>query len=135
VNYITLTDLTARFGQAELDGLGASVDIARCIADANALADSYVGAVYPLPLATVPAALVGPVCDIARYYAWINDPPEIVSKRYTAAVAFLRDVAKHIVDLGIPPPTDPETGEPADDAGVWFTAEERLFTRKSLAGL
>lgn len=131
MSYITLQDLAARFGWDELNGLTeAGVDLTQAIADANALTDSYVGAVHALPLLEVPAALKGPVCDIARFYAYKDSPSETIRQRYEDAIEFLRAVATREVTLNVPPPEEEEFPE-----GAWFDASRRFFTRRTLRGL
>lgn len=117
--YATVADLVARFGELELVQLTdqdnippsvinvASVEVK--IADASALADSYIGQVYRLPLAgcakpvmvpgampeyVVPPVLVRLVCDLARYYLHPDLAPENeVYRRYQAAVKELEKIA------------------------------------------
>lgn len=119
MNYATLADMIARFGEQEMILLTDlvnippdTVDAARVetkLADAQAFVDGYVGQVYRLPLrgclkpATVPAGIPeyvpAPVltrlaCDIARYYLHDDLAPENeVYRRYKAALKELETIA------------------------------------------
>jgi len=69
-------------------------------------------------------------CDITRFMLWDDNAPEEVRNRYNDAIARLKDIAKGMMKLPstiLPSPNNP-TG------GVDYYAEERVFTRDSLAG-
>lgn len=136
--YATQQNLVDRFGESEIvrisdrDGNG-SVDaaiVAKSLADADAEIDGYLGKVYALPLAEVPARVTDLAQDIALYKLYPSNPPEDVQRRYKDAVAFLRDVAKGVAVLPI------ATGDvpaPASD-GVQTTMPGRVFSRETLKG-
>ncbi|MGY5789057.1 gp436 family protein len=140
MTYCTKQDLIDRFGETELVQLtdrtnkpASVVDdtvVARHLADAEALADSYIAKAVALPLSPVPPVLVKTVADIARYYlhgkAAEKDSP--VTAAYNQALTFLRDVSKGLVML-----TEEGSAAPAAGGGlVQVNAPGRVFTRESL---
>ncbi len=132
--YATQSDLVEHFGATELVELTdrstppAGVIDAAVLAHAQAAADSeidgYVAMRHALPLATVPERLTHLACDITRYHLYTHAAPELVEKRYLAAVAFLRLVADGRATLGLP--------EQSGSAGMGLAevvSEPRLFRR------
>lgn len=124
--YATRTDMTQRFGEAELVDLtdrdstgqiGAAV-LARAMDDAQATVDGYIGKVYRLPLAGClkPATVVGAaavyvpppmltrvVCDLARYYLYTELPDEHeVARRHKQALIELMSLATGKTQLVCP---------------------------------
>jgi len=102
--YVTLVDMTARFGVDELRQLtdrampqqGAIVQavLDNAIGDAGAAIDSHLGARYAVPLAgTLPPELVRVACDLARFFLHDLSVPEPVRERYEDGMRWLRDVA------------------------------------------
>lgn len=71
------------------------------IAFANDLIDGYLRERYSLPISSVPRNLVGVACDIARYRYYQDQPTDLVVMRYQAALDWLRDVSKGIVNIEI----------------------------------
>ena len=126
MNYATVADMVARFGELELtqltdtDGTGSysTAAVNRALDDAFACADGYLGLVYQLPLlgcakpATVPGApfdyVVPPVlnrmvCDLARYYLMPDlDEKHAASVRAAAAMRDLQAIAKGTAQLACP---------------------------------
>jgi|CEGE01.1.fsa_nt_gi phage gp36-like protein len=130
--YITLTDLTQRFGEDEILSLtdtgsgeiGTEL-IDRSIEDACGEINGYVAAGgYAVPLTPVPSIIKAYACDIARYRLYDESALEQVSKRYDDAIKFLRAVAKGDVLLGIST-TSPGTAETA--GSVQFTTADRVM--------
>lgn len=109
--YATLTDLVDRFGELELTqltdaatpGLIDEAVVARALADAEALVDGHLGGRYTLPLATVPAVLVGAVCDLARARLYKDALPEVVEKRHDEALKYLTLLGQGKLTLGLVP--------------------------------
>ena len=101
MSYASQQDLVDRFGTAELAQLtdpaaGVTIDptaVARALADADSEIDSYLGARYALPLASVPPVLVRMGADMARYYLWDNAAPDTVKARYQSCVTMLKQMA------------------------------------------
>jgi phage gp36-like protein len=142
MTYCTKQDLIDRFSERELIQLtdrtnspASTIDdtpVNRALADAEGLADGYIGKVYTLPLATVPAVLTKLVADIARFYLHgegvEKDSP--IRTNYTDAVAYLVNVSRGLVQL-----TDVTSGETPPAAGsgqVQIQAPGRVFSRDSL---
>lgn len=127
MQYATLADLVARFGERELVQLtdpdlqavqGPKAE--RALADAQAFADAFVGRVYALPLAgcarpapvpgnpqavdlVPPPQLTRVVCDVARYYLYDALAPEHeVYLRYKAAERELQQLADGRAVLACP---------------------------------
>jgi len=139
VNYCTTNDLVERFGAEEIlqlsdrDG-GGFIDeqvVGSAIADASALIDGYLGGRYALPLSAVPSVLPKLCGDIARFNLYDNAIPDVVQKRYDAALAFLKSVGKGGVRLGL---SDSEEVATSDDAiemqsggSVWSREESKGF--------
>lgn len=109
MSYCLVTDLVARFGERELmaltdrDGTGSVSDVVaqHAVDDASALIDGYLHGRYNLPLNPVPSVLTSLCADIARYKLYDNDAPEVVTKRYDTAIAFLKSVGRGEVTLGV----------------------------------
>ena len=109
MNYCTTNDLIDRFGESELIALSdrdntGSVDaqvVSAAIADASALIDGYLGGRYALPLSVIPSVLPKLCGDIARFNLYDNAVPDVVQKRYDAAINFLKSVGKGEVRLGL----------------------------------
>ncbi|TXN60893.1 DUF1320 domain-containing protein [Methylobacterium sp. WL6] len=142
MTYAQKSDLIERFGELELVQLTdrthkpqSTVDdvpVDRALGDASALIDGYLGKVYALPLAGVPANLVKMSADIARYYlhgkAADKDSP--VTRAFGEAVAWLKDVAAgrvQLEDSGVAPPVAP-------GAAGRVQASRPTFTRDTLRG-
>ncbi len=104
MSYATVTDLVARFGEAELIGItdradppaeAVDADVAdAAIADAVGEIDAYLGVRYALPVSPVPAHLVAVTCDIARYRLHGSRVTDEVRQRYEDGLRWLKDVAQ-----------------------------------------
>lgn len=99
---ITLNDLIQRFGEQELiersdryhsESLNQIV-IEVAIEDAVAEAQSYIRAAG-IVLSKPSAALVGFVCDIARYRLYDDATNETIDERYKRAIAWLKEAVKN----------------------------------------
>lgn len=104
MTYVTLADMSDRFGDDELQQLtdrelpqqGSIVQavLDKAIADADSLIDAHLGARYAVPIASpLPPELVRVGCDLARFFLHDQAVPEIVRERYEDAVRWLRSVA------------------------------------------
>lgn len=124
--YAVLSDLVARYGEAELiqltdrmgDGAIDAAVVSQALADAGAVIDGYLAGRYTLPLASVPPILVGYCCDLARSRLYTDTPPENITKRADDAVKFLSLLGQGRINLGSAP-------EPASDNSVQFVTAER----------
>lgn len=128
MDYATVADMIARFGERELVDLTdlvnippSTVDAGRVavkLGDAQAFVDGYVGQVYRLPLIgckkpptapNAPPTLVPPpvltrlTCDLARYYLHDDLAPENeVYRRFKAAVKELEAISTGTALLSCP---------------------------------
>ncbi len=137
MNYVTQQQLVDRFGETELiqltdranSGVIDAAVLASKIADSDALIDGYLQPRYTLPLSVVPASLVRIAADIVRYDLQADRATEQVTKRFTDAMKFLRDVADGKTQLG----TDAASVPVPTSDGAQFTSPDRLFTQDTLA--
>jgi phage gp36-like protein len=102
----------------------------QAIADASNMIDSYIAVVQPLPLPSIPPALVKVACDLVLAALYRDAVPEHVAKAASAAIGWLKDVRENKVRLF--PDDRPTEGT---GAGLVETAgPEREFTAKTLRG-
>ena len=137
MGYATLQDMLDRFGETELaqlsdrTGTGTAIDqmvVDAKLADADGEIDAYLAQRYTLPLASVPPVLKRIATDLARYHLYDDRATEQVTKRYTDAIAFLKDVAKGLAGIGV----DPGGTAPAASTAPEFTANDPVFNRDTL---
>ena len=162
MQYATVADMTARFGERELiqltdpDLQAVQTDRAeRAIADAQAFADAFVGVAYRLPLVgcakpapvpgnpqaverVAPPQLTRIVSDVARYYLYDALAPEHeVYLRYKAAERELTQIAEGKSVLSCPWGGVPGTlvaGDAPGDAEVFHGFSPRRITDDTLRG-
>ncbi len=116
--YASSADLVERFGEEEMIQLSdriASADLdeivlLRALTDASALIDGALTGRYALPLADVPALLVGVCCDLARFALYDDAAPDLVRERKTDALARLRDLANGTLRLDLSTAETPRFG-------------------------
>jgi len=109
VPYTTQAEMEARFGTRELLALtdrasppAGAIDpavVAQAITDADAEIDSYLNGRYKVPLPVVPNVVKRISADIARYRLFDDKATEEVATRYKDALAWLKDVARGVVNL------------------------------------
>lgn len=140
--YASQQDLIDRFGETELQQLTDKVNrpattidettVSKCLADAEDLVDSYVGKLYSLPIASPPPILTRITCEIARFYLHGRrvDKDDPVSRAHDAAIAWLKDLSKGMVQLE----ADGIAASQAGDSEVRTEAPDRVFTRDSMKG-
>lgn len=140
MGYVTQETLEHRFGTDELlaladrnrDGTIDPAVVAQAITDASGEIDSYLGTRYAVPLSVVPDSIKSAAADIARYRMMDDRPLEEASKRYDAAIRFLRDVATGRAALGI------EQGQQAEAAPFRYAAtrdsNSRAMSKETLEG-
>ncbi|HYI39997.1 MAG TPA: DUF1320 domain-containing protein [Allosphingosinicella sp.] len=106
--YLTKAEYLDRFDEAETisitDPEAVAIDDSKldaAIQAASDMADSYAAKRYAgsLPLAPVPTAIKDVVADLARERLFTMRPTEEVTARADRARAWLRDLAKGIVEL------------------------------------
>ncbi|WP_153768156.1 DUF1320 domain-containing protein [Labrenzia sp. CE80] len=139
--YATQQDLIDRFGEEELVQLtdrtnlpASTIDadvVTAALSDAEALADSYLAKRYRLPLDPVHDVLTRTVVDIARYFLHgrRTDKDDPVTRDYGQALAWLKDVAKGLVELDAAGIAPDQNG----DGQVQVSAPDRVFSRGSLS--
>lgn len=139
MTYASQADLESRFSSAELleltddEGLGVinTTTVGLALADADAEINSYLAAVYALPLTQTSPELVRLACDIARYRLWDQkSDQDQVKSRYEAAIAKLRDIAKGLASLGLAS----DNSTVSESGGVQVVAPARVFNASSMAG-
>lgn len=122
--YATPEEFISRFGQQEAleltnleDPNAASVDLLvlqDALDDASSLIDGYIQARVQLPLhqSAYPKTLIWACCDIARFQMDRDRTREEVRLRYEDRMAWLKDVSKGLVNLGL------DSQDPAQSATV-----------------
>lgn len=109
--------------------------IEEAIGDADGEIDGYLAKRYPVPLTQIPKAINKFSKDIAVYNLFSRmgiDEGEKESNyltRYRAAVKFLENVARGIVDIGI------QTNTQKANTGFKVGSNSRLFTRETMKGM
>jgi phage gp36-like protein len=112
--------------------------IIEAIEDADGEIDGYLNKRYPTPLSNVPKVINKFSKDIALYNLMsragiIEDSREgTYLERYKAAIRFLENVAKGLIDIGIRTATE-EVSRPASDFRI--NSSNRIFSRDSLSGM
>lgn len=139
MNYATTQDMIDSFKELELIQLtnevvnvGTTINavvMANALVRASAEIDGYLVGRYTLPLAAIPANLVGFACDIARYRLYDDRATEQVTKRYDDAIKYLKSVATGAISLA---PSAANVPVPAAGGGQSF-GNEPVFNRDNLA--
>ena len=138
MSYVTLAQLTARFGEQMLisltdrgvDALGV-IDtdvIDRALAETDALIDGYLTGRYALPLTTSETLLVGVAQAITIYNLHLYETPEKITADYKAAIRTLEQLAQGTIKLSAAGVEAPSTGT----TGAQITDRERPFTEDNL---
>ena len=131
--YCTQSDIEKLIPSLELAELttetGSTPDAAtvtEAIAKADAEIDSYLGAVFTLPLSITPARVKSLSEDIAIYYLYVrrSTVPEARQKAYDDAIAFLKLVAAGKATL---PSTSISPGQ-----GVQIESAAPIFDRDNM---
>ncbi|CAJ3486382.1 DUF1320 domain-containing protein [Burkholderia pseudomallei] len=111
--YLTTPEMAAMFGDSlsQIMGVPANPDgtytmpegaLDQFIEMAEAEADSYIGAAYQLPLASVPPILQQMVADVARWLTYSDGAPAQVQARYDRAIGYFKQLAAGKAVLGVP---------------------------------
>jgi phage gp36-like protein len=113
-------DLLRRVTDHDDDGESDSPVIARGLADASAVIDSYISARYTLPLISVPSVLKKICIDLGIYSMAPQDSRRTTEmrQRYEDAMAMLRDIASGKSGLGL---VDDGTGNPTTPTSAPLT--------------
>lgn len=135
--YASQDDLIARFGETELiqltdrasEGVVDADYLAVSLTEAQAEVDSYIGAIYDLPLLTTPVSLITATCNIARYRLYNQQATEEVKIRYDDTIRWLRDVARGLASLGLPATQAPES------QSIVVQSRTQIFTDAVMNGM
>ncbi|MEJ5330123.1 MAG: DUF1320 domain-containing protein [Desulfobaccales bacterium] len=134
--YCSVEDLLNMISREELAALTAeageepdSTVIGAAIAKAEDEINTYVAGRYEVPLAPVPAQILGVAVDLTLYHLYSRRSvmPTVRRQRYEAALMFLRLVAAGQVHLEEAVGQGEKAGQPAE-----MTGGVRLFSRSSL---
>jgi phage gp36-like protein len=146
VSYAAQSDLATRYGERELvlvtdkstppTGLVDATVVARALADADALIDSFLGTRYAVPISEpAPAVIVSVACQIARYRLHEDRPTEPIRAAYEDAIRWLERVSQGRAN--VPGLTEPTTSvdpiEGASEGRFAVRAPEPVFTGELLS--
>lgn len=137
--YAALDDLIERAGDVEIrsiadrdrDGIADSAVIEAALQDADNLVNTYIGAKYPVPLASTPPIVRTWATSIARYVLHRNGAPDHVEADYKDAIAALKDVARGTATLPVLPGDDAIN---ANSGTVMAAHPPQVFTPDRLRG-
>lgn len=124
---IKLTNKEDDFSASEID----QAVLESALTTASSMIDGYLAVRYTLPLSTESLMLEQCCCVIARYNLESGVATDQATEQYKAAVKWLQDVSKGVVQLG--PGTDGETPEGTDTAmvesagSVWARSRAKGF--------
>lgn len=137
--YATRSDIEEVWGESFVAGLlPEDVDGDQAIASAIERAcgeiDTHLSARYPTPIPGKPAALVTPAVSIATYNLAIlhSTLTTTIEDRYKQAVELLKRIADGKAGLGADEPRVDAGNPDASSGGAAFTANGRVFSRRTL---
>jgi len=135
MSYCTYDDLETRLGAADLaaladhdgDGLADADVVARAIASAGAVVDSYLAVKFSVPVSPVPEALRTRAVNLAVYFLRLgrDSVTDDARRQYEDDVAWLREVVGGRVTLGVEPSPPEGAGAPR----ARYESQPRLFGR------
>lgn len=128
----TVEELKATAGRGEDGEIDAAV-VTKAIVDATSTVDSYIGARYALPLATVPDQIKSAAEDLARYQLYTVECPTLVKERRDQAIAWLKDISAGKATLGVPTLAPAEAAQSGTD--IRFCPGDRRTSRAELRKL
>jgi phage gp36-like protein len=108
MSYATLADLTARFGETEINQI-ADTDrtgtpdpalIQRALGDADSEIDAALRGRYRLPVRPTPPVIIRIACELAREALYVDAAPELVANRAKWARETLKGIARGELQLG-----------------------------------
>jgi phage gp36-like protein len=116
------------------EDVDADTAVARALDQASDEIDLHLSARYTLPLATPPAALVTPAANIAVYILANRHSAltQTIEDRYEQTVELLKRIAEGKAGLGADEPHVVSDDPDASAGGASFSANERLFSRRTL---
>uniref|UniRef100_A4WS43 DUF1320 domain-containing protein n=1 Tax=Cereibacter sphaeroides (strain ATCC 17025 / ATH 2.4.3) TaxID=349102 RepID=A4WS43_CERS5 len=140
MTYVTLSDLTARYGESLLVSLTDRGEIAlgtiqaevvdRAVADTGAVIEGYLSGRYALPLAAPQPLLTDVAVAIAVWKLHTFAPDPKIEADYKGAMATLREIAAGTIRLAAAGVEAAGTGT----SGALVTDRERPFTAENLKG-
>lgn len=130
--YLSIADFVGRFGFEETvrmtDGDGSGrIDralLVAALADAQAIADSYLAIRYQVPLASVPPIVGMIVADLARARLYPRGAPEGIADAAKLAEQRLKSIQAGTMNLGLPIAPAPAT---AEEAPIVFVPGKRAY--------
>jgi len=133
--YCAYSDVERRIGETDLasladydgDGIPDSDVVEAAIDSACALIDSYLSVRFTVPVSPVPDVLATRAVNLAVYFLRLgrDSATADVRRQYEDDVAWLREVVRGTVHLGL----EPSSAEAARAAGVRYDSQRRLFGR------
>ena len=143
--YATADQFETQFGVEELliasdregDGDTDTDVITSALLTASQEIDSYISTRYSLPLASVPDILIRICGDVAmfRLSTTSHAMTEEKERRYTQAVAWLKDVARGTASLTLPSSGGSTEQAPQDLPEMSSETQARQFSRTKMWGL
>lgn len=140
MTYVTLPQLTDRFGEQMLIaltdrgqvalGVVDSAVVNRALADTDALIDGYLARRYALPLTVAQPMLVDVAGALAIYKLHLYEAPPKIEADFKEAVKTLVAISAGTITLASAGVEAPSTGT----TGVQITDRERPFTEENLSG-
>lgn len=127
---LTLIKLTNKEDDFSVNDIDLTV-LTAALNTASSMIDGYLAVRYTLPLTTESPMLVQCCCVITRYNLESGKATDQAVEQYKAAVKWLQDVSKGVVQIG--PGTDGETPEGTDTAlmesagSVWARQNAKGF--------
>lgn len=145
--YCTLEDLTKQLPVETLLSLTSTDDdeidtevTDKAILDAGAEIDGYAAKQYKVPFKNVPAVIRKFAVDIALYNLFSrrgfseDTQDEVIILRYKAAIKFLENLAKGIVQIGAAEVGDSTSNNMSQLTAATIKNEARIFTRTKMRG-
>lgn len=129
--YCTVDDMIAEFTEAELiqltdadcAGVVNTVTLDKAISRADRTINRYLGRFATLPVAV--DLVTDLACDIARYFLYTGDVPDLIKQRYEQAIKYLEQIAQGKIDL-----TDSSGASAAPTVGgAQMTSSASVFGR------
>lgn len=140
MSYVTLAQLTARFGEAMLIALTDraypvtnTVDetvVDQALADTDALIDGYLVRRYQLPLTVTQPLLADVAGAIAIWKLHTSEPDPKIKADYTEAMAILGRIAAGTIGLSAAGVEAPNVA----GTGVQITDRDRQLTQDNMSG-
>lgn len=138
--YATRADMISLFGEnviinlTDRGSLG-EIDeavLTQALTSAEGEIDSYIGAVYELPLPDTTDMLMTVCCNITRFRLMSLEASEEVKIRYEDSIRWLRDVARGIATLGLKTTDTQPVGGPVVTSSRAQVFTDAIFVKMTL---